>query len=123
MSPTVGKLRGAQDVIAQTAEGVRIPARGDRRAGGRSQRPDIAAITGRAARQLEGLPGRSSTRAASIPGRGDAVFACRCRRLRAPPLANAAGDVLPLDSLATLENAGLGASPRRLHEGNFALAC
>ncbi|MBS0583548.1 MAG: efflux RND transporter permease subunit [Proteobacteria bacterium] len=114
----IGKLRGAQDVLAQTADGVQfLRVAIDAQAAGRSGF-DIAAIQDELRAQLEGLPAGQvilPDRRIPILVRGDAALRGDADSFARLPLANEEGGVLPLDMLAKLTSAS---GPVRVNHEN-----
>ncbi len=108
VAEVVGGLRGAQDVIAQSAEGVQfLRVALDPQTVGRAGF-DIAQIQDELRAQLEGLPAGEVI----LPGRRIPVLVRGAATLRGDadsfarlPLANGAGERLPLDALARLSPA------------------
>lgn len=106
VAEVVGKLRGAQDVIAQTAEGaqflrVAIDAQAASRAG-----LDVATIQDELRAQLEGLPAGQvllSGRRMPIIVRGDALQRGDADSFARLNLAGHEGGQVPLDAVARLE--------------------
>lgn len=101
----VGKLEGAQDVIAQSEEGMQfLQVAIDAQAAGRGGF-DIASIQDELRAQLEGLPaGQVILPGRRIPllVRGDAALRGDGESFARLPLVGDAGSVLPLDQLARL---------------------
>ncbi|MBS0567252.1 MAG: efflux RND transporter permease subunit [Proteobacteria bacterium] len=114
----IGKLHGAQDVIAQTGEGVQfLRVAIDAQMAGRSGF-DVATIQDELRAQLEGLPAGQvilPDRRIPILIRGDASLRGDADSFARLPLANAEGDALPLDMLAGLTPA---AGPVRVNHEN-----
>ena len=118
VADVVGKLRGAQDVLAQTGDGVQfLRVAIDAQAAGRAGF-DVAAIQDELRAQLEGLPAGQVVqpgRRIPILIRGDAALRGDADSFARLPLANDEGAVLPLDTLARLAPAS---GPVRVNHEN-----